>query len=224
MSVNIIFLSILFFYFIGFAYLHADSEITLPSPSQNPIKILLEDLIQKRRTVRDFKKYSLTLEEISKILFSMQGITNKKKKLRAVPSAGGLYPLEIYLILGDAEKISPGVYKYNPSHHSLVNILEKDVRKEVAKAALGQNWMTKSSMIILFAAVIQRTEKKYGSKARTYVDIEVGHAAQNAFLETVALNLDAGVVGAMNEKQLKNLLNLPNNETPIYLMPIGKSA
>lgn len=181
--------------------------------------ISLEEALSKRRSVREFATTPLTLQEVSQLLWAAQGITSPWGG-RTAPSAGALYPLEIYLVAGQVKNLPSGIYKYQPKDHSLLRISEGDKREEVWKAALKQPWVKNAPVIFIFTAVYQRTTQKYGERGIRYVHIETGHAAQNLLLQAVALDLVGVPVGAFYDEVLKKTLNI--KEDPLYIISIGK--
>ena len=176
----------------------------------------------KRRSVREYANLPLTLEDISQLLWAAQGITTEWGG-RTAPSAGALYPLEVYLVVGNVENLACGVYKYKPERHELVKVRDDDVRGELAQAALGQTWVKEGAIDIVIAAVYERTTKKYGDRGVMYVHMEAGHAAQNIYLQAAALNLGMVTVGAFYEDQVKDILGMPGNEIPLYVIPVGRT-
>ncbi|HSV86877.1 MAG TPA: SagB/ThcOx family dehydrogenase [Levilinea sp.] len=206
-------------------------EVSEPSP-QAEAEILVEDLITlpdpvlvgtmtieetmaKRRSVRSYSEELLTVEEIGQLLWSAQGITHPAG-LRTAPSAGALYPLEVYAITQE------GVYHYDPHQHTLSLHLEGDLRPALHVAALGQDSVLEGPLVVAITVVYERTEVRYGmERTPRYVYLEVGHAAQNLLLQAVALELGAVVIGAFFDNQVKSILSLPANEHPIYLIPVG---
>ena len=91
----------------------------------------------------------------------------------------------------------------------------------LAAAALGQEWMKESAIIIVIAAIYDRATRKYGQRGIRYAHMEVGHAAQNVYLQAGSLNLGTTLVGAFDDKRVKEVLKLPSDEQPLGLMPIG---
>jgi SagB-type dehydrogenase family enzyme len=191
------------------------STIALPTPEMDG-DMSLEETLQTRRSVRSFLDEPLELSEISQLLWAAQGITDSSGK-RTAPSAGALYPLEVYLVSKD------GVYHYNPREHSLTSVREGDLRSELCRVALDQEMILEAPVTIVFTAVFERTEKKYGSaRSARYVHMEVGHAAQNVLLQAVALNLGATPAGAFQDEGVHSVLGLPHDHEPLYLIPIGR--
>jgi SagB-type dehydrogenase family enzyme len=93
----------------------------------------------------------------------------------------------------------------------------------LAAAALEQDWLSKAPVTIVLAAIYERTVRKYRNRAERYVQMEVGHAAQNVHLQAVALDLGTVVVGAFDDSEVQRVLFFRPNEQPLCLMPIGKS-
>ena len=155
------------------------------------------------------------------MLWAAQGIIDPEGK-RTAPSAGALYPLEVFLVVGTASDLPAGVYRYRPQAHELVCIAEGDRRAKLAAAALEQEWLAEAPVTIAFAAVYERTARKYRQRAERYVHMEVGHAAQNVHLQAAALALGTVVVGAFADADVKQVLALADNEQPVCLMPVGR--
>jgi len=183
----------------------------------------LELLLSRRRSVRDFGAQPLALAQVACLLWAAQGITDPRG-LRTAPSAGALYPLELYLVAGAVTGLEPGSYRYLPRDGSVERVLAGDQRAALAAAALGQSWLADAAVTLAFAARYGRTTRKYGQRGIQYVHIEAGHAAQNVLLTAVALNLGAAVVGAFDDKHVASVLGLPREETPLYLLPVGQAA
>ena len=198
------------------------TTIQLPEPRLKS-EISLEEALLKRRSIREYANLPLTLEDVSQLLWAAQGITAKWGG-RTAPSAGALYPLEVYLVVGNVENLAAGVYKYKPERHELVKVRDDDVRGELAKAALGQSWVKEGAIDIVIAAVYERTTKKYGDRGMMYTHMEAGHAAQNIYLQAAALDLGMVTIGAFYDDQVKDILDMPRNETPLYVIPVGRKA
>ena len=194
--------------------------VALPRPSVTGSKPL-EHLLAQRRSVRDYRSTTIELARIGQLLWAAQGITDSQG-FRTAPSAGALYPLELYVVAGRIEGLTEGIYHYDPRHHQLTKTRDGDLRSELAKAASSQDWMKDASAIIVFTADYERTTKKYGNRGKRYVHIEVGHAAENLFLQTEALGLATIVVGAFNDAAVARLLELPGDVEPLLLMPVGR--
>ena len=195
--------------------------IKLPRPALKG-SMSVEEALQQRRTVRFFTSRSLDLQQVSQLLWATQGITDPRG-LRTAPSAGATYPLEIYLVAGDrgVTNLTPGVYRYRPVDHALELTLKGDHRTQVARACLSQSWMAAAPVMVVFTAEYQRCTARYGERGIRYTHMEVGHAGENLFLETQALGLAAGIVGAFTDKALRQTLHLPKEHEPLLVMPVG---
>ncbi len=159
--------------------------------------VSVEETLLKRRSVRDFRKRTLTLGEVSQLLWAAQGVTDKRG-FRTAPSAGALYPLETYIIVGDVEGISPGVYKYIPSNNVLVLVISGDRRSELSRACYKQKSVRENSVVIALCAVYERITGRYGDRGLRYVHMEAGHAGQNVALQAVSLGLGTVMIGAFD--------------------------
>ncbi|MEA1925346.1 MAG: SagB/ThcOx family dehydrogenase [Candidatus Altiarchaeota archaeon] len=198
----------------------ADTVIELPEPSLNG-SVSVEEAIKSRRSRREYADAPLRVEEISQILWSAQGITGSTPRYRAAPSAGATNPLELYLIAGDVEGLNQGIYHYNPVKNTLKLKKRGDARESLAEAALNQEYIADAPAVLVFTAAYERTTSKYGDRGIRYVHMEVGHAAQNIYLQCESMNLGTVTVGAFNDTRVKELLN-QTEEEPVYIMPVGK--
>lgn len=195
--------------------------LKLPQPKYDS-NFSIEKTLLERRSVRSYKNEPLTLAGVSQLLWAAQGITEKTKGLRTAPSAGALYPLETYLVVGNVTGLPVGLYKYNPRGHELEKIADGDKRAELSKAALGQSSVSQAPIVIAISAVYERITGKYGQRGIRYTDMEAGHVGENVALQAVALGLSTVMVGAFDDDSVKNVLGLPAAERPLYLIPIGK--
>lgn len=197
-----------------------ETDIILPQP-RHKSDITLEETMLLVKSVRRYSNAALTLQQISQLLWAAQGVKNAAGK-RTVPSAGATYPLEVYAVIGNAEGIACGVYKYNPFKHCLSKTQAGDIRQNLSLAALGQESVAQAPISIVIAAVRERTTERYGKRGIRYVDMEVGHAAQNVCLQAVALGLGTVMVGAFDDNDVTGVLKLPDNEIPLYIIPTGR--
>lgn len=175
----------------------------------------LEECIERRRSIRSFGDKPLTWEEVSTLLWACQGITDRSRGFRAAPSAGATYPLEVYLVTAE------GVFNYRPREHRLTRVKEGDLRRELARAALGQGFVAQAPANFVLAAVPERTTYRYGERGVRYIWIEMGHAAQNLHLQAVALKLGSVPVGAFRDEEVRRLLGLPEGVLVGYIIPVG---
>ncbi|GAG95655.1 unnamed protein product [marine sediment metagenome] len=203
-------------------YALSEEEIKLPSP-QLEGKMSVEEALVRRRSRRVFKDYSLTMEQVSQLLWSAQGITEKRIGFRTAPSAGATYPLDIYLVVGKdkVENLKAGVYHYNPHPHSLTIILEEDRRRELARACLRQRFIEDAPISLIITAEFSRITNRYGKRGVYYAYMEAGHVGQNVYLQAESLGLGTVVIGAFYEEDVSQALNLPDQHIPLYVMPVG---
>ncbi len=199
----------------------ADAVVELPKPRTRG-SLSVEEALARRRSVRDFAANTpVTLEEVSQLLWAAQGTTSPDGK-RTAPSAGALYPIEIYLVAARVEGLLPGLYRYETRRHRLVRIAAGDRRKELAAAALDQESVREAPAALVIAAVEKRTAKKYGSRAERYVKVEAGCVAENVALQAAASGLGTVVVGAFDDARLSAAAALAPGEQPLLVMPFGK--
>ena len=192
---------------------HYGSPVPLPSPAITGT-ISLEKAIGKRRSLRAFRPDPLPMATIGQLLWAGQGVTSPDGK-RAAPSAGALYPLELYVVTPQQ------VMHYLPSGHRAQSRAVSDLRPQLRAAAVGQSSVGTAPVVIVVAAVPGRLSHRYGGKADAFVQIEVGHAAQNILLQAAALGLAAVPVGSLDPSRAADALALPPDQTVLYLIPVG---
>jgi SagB-type dehydrogenase family enzyme len=193
-------------------------RIPLPSP-ETQSEVSVEQAMAERRSVRDFTGQGLAIHSVGQLLWAAQGVTSSQGR-RTAPSAGALYPLEVYIVAGELADLDPGVYRYRPDDHSLSLHVPGDVRVELGRAA-RQAWIADAPMVVVVAAVYERTRRKYGTRTERYVHMEVGHVAQNIYLQAESLGLGTVMVGAFRDAKARAVLQLPSHEAPLALMPVG---
>lgn len=194
-------------------------SLKLPAPHPKS-KTSVEQALSKRRSVRTYKDEPLTIEHISQLCWSAQGITSDWGG-RTAPSAGAKYPLEVFLVVENVDGLDPGVYHYNPSDHSLRKKIDGDKREDLYTSALWQKPVIRAPVNFVISGVYERTMKKYGERGKRYVHMEVGHVCQNIYLQAEALNLGTVVIGAFDDQKVKKVLNLKKEE-PFAIMPVGR--
>jgi SagB-type dehydrogenase family enzyme len=188
----------------------------LPTPRLTG-SVSLEEAISRRASVREFGPQPLRAEEISQLLWAAQGIT-RDWGARSAPSAGALYPLELYLVTPE------GLFLYLPDGHRLALVSSGDLRPPLARAALGQDAVECASAVVVITAVYARSKARYGDKAVRFATLEAGHVAENVLLQAVALGLAAVPVGAFDADELAAVLDLPGSHEPVYLVAVGRLA
>lgn len=194
--------------------------LRLPEPRHDS-DISLEESISRRRSVRDYADGPVTLQEVSQLLWAAQGVTSPEGS-RAAPSAGGTYPLELYVVAGDVRDLGPGVYRYVPDGHQLARTMDGDLRDKLAAAALDQPSVRDGAAVFVLAAVYARTTGRYGDRGIMYVHMEAGHAAENLVLQATALGLGSVTAGAFQDDQVSDVLDLPEDQAPLYVIPVGR--
>ena len=194
--------------------------ISLPAPGFES-EISIEAALLGRRSVRTYQDEPLSLEEVSQLLWAAQGITDGRGR-RTAPSAGALYPLEIFFLAGEVSDLPTGVYRYIPRDHSLSLVGEGDRQTALWEGALRQDAVKDAPAVIVIAAVYERTTVKYGDRGVQYVHMEVGCAAQNIYLQAESLGLGTVFIGAFHDDQVKSALGMEADEQPLAVMPVGK--
>ena len=203
--------------------LKPEELITLPAPKTTG-KISVEEALFSRRSVRTYTKEPITPDDLSRLLWAAQGVTSRagsRDELRTAPSAGALYPLEVYAVAGNVEGVPDGVYHYLPREHALQKVCDGDLRRNLSGCALHQSQITDAAVDIIFTAAFERTTVKYGDRGVRYVYMEAGHAAQNVYLQAESLDLGVCAIGAFYDADVAKLLALPEDEVPIYILSIG---
>ncbi|MDF2955064.1 SagB/ThcOx family dehydrogenase [Candidatus Alkanophaga liquidiphilum] len=182
----------------------------LPEP-QREGKIFLEEAIRKRKSRRRFSVRSLTAAQLSQLIWAA----------KKIPSAGALYPLELYAVIGKdcVEGADAGVYRCEIGRITLHK--PGDLRLELASACLHQMFIAEAPVSFVIAAEYERTTRRYGERGIRYVLMEVGHAGQNIYLQCEALGLGTVAIGAFYDDEVSSVLNLPKMHRPLYVMPVG---
>jgi SagB-type dehydrogenase family enzyme len=188
--------------------------VGLPAPRTEG-DVSLEQAILRRGSIREFSDRELTDAQLGQLLWAAQG---ERADGRTAPSAGGLHPLELYVVRAG------GVAHYRSAGHEIALESDADVRTELAAAALDQRAFHTAPAVVVVAGVTERMAVKYGSRAERYVLIEVGHAAQNLLLEAAVLGLGAVPTGAFHDDEVSELLGFDEGTQPWYLIPIGHPA
>lgn len=217
------------FFFVGNARarkvngnIQEGKRMKLPKPKTHG-EVSLETAIKRRRTIRSFTSEPLSLEQCSQLFWAAQGITEDRGFKRAAPSGGALYPMDIYAVVGEncVKGLEAGAYHYDPKGHAVSLVSKGDLRNKVAGAALSQTWMATAPLNILITAEYYRITRKYGKRGIRYAIIEAGHIGQNILLQSEAMGLGAGVVGAFNDEKVKQVINIPPNHEPLLILPVG---
>jgi SagB-type dehydrogenase family enzyme len=206
------------------------ATIELPKPAFSS-DFSIEEVLEARRSVRSYTDEPVTLEEVSQLLWAAYGITYTREGLpdfirggfKTAPSAGARYPLEIYLVAGNVKGLLPGIYWYVPEGHVIHRLTDGDVRIDLQAACLSQAFAGKAPISIVWSAVYERCTEKYGDRGRDrYVCMDLGHSAQNVYLQCGSLGLGTCAIGAFSDDSLKKLIGMTEEEVPLYVMPVGR--
>jgi len=197
-------------------------RIPLPDP-RGFRGLALEEAIEARRSRREYAPGPLSLEELSRLLHAAQGITDPTRGFRAAPSAGALYPIEVYPVVHDVAGLEPGLYHYAVADHALEQLQVADLRAAVVVAGIGQGFLGTAQVCFILSAIFQRTRWKYRERAYRYVLLEAGHIGQNLYLAATSMGLGACAVGAFLDDSLNELFGLDGRqEGAIYIISVGR--
>jgi SagB-type dehydrogenase family enzyme len=194
----------------------------LPQPRLDS-NFSLEKAISQRRSVRGFGDNPITLDELSQLLWAAQGVTHVAG-LRAAPSAGTLFPMELYVVAGNVVELEAGVYKYQSQGHELFKLKTGDVRKSLTQAAADQSTVAEAAASIVIMAAYEQMLARYGERGTEYTAIEAGHVSQNIYLQATALGLGTVALGAFIDNEVNEILEAPARLMPLYIMPVGRSV
>jgi len=200
-------------------------EIKLPEPVING-SMSIEETMAQRRSVRSYMHKAFDLQNVSQMLWAAYGVSDSIKypnyKLKTAPSAGALYPLEIYLVANNVNGLEQGVYRYIPNENKLIQEIAGNVSYDLTDASWGQTMVEEAPIDIVWTAVFERCTKKYGERGRErYVCMDLGHSGQNVYLQATALGMGTCAIGAFDDEGISEVLNLPEEEEPLYIMPVG---
>ena len=195
----------------------------LPEPLRASNMDALE-AIRRRRSRRSYSSSPLSLEEVATLLYHGVGITgwDNEWPLRSYPCAGGLQPVEAYLVAGNVEDLPPGLYHYEPDTHRLCLMRQGHYLGELAKICLDQEHVAEAPAAIILTAMYQRTASKYHARAYRYIHVDTGAVVENIYIAAEALGLATVVIGAFYDQELCTLLGIDcYTEIPVAVMPIG---
>jgi SagB-type dehydrogenase family enzyme len=193
--------------------------IRLPAPRLNGT-VSVEEALSKRRSVREYDETSLTLENVSQLLWAAQGISYAKNR-RTSPSAGATYPLTVYLSVKNVKGLESGIYRYQVDEHSIVLLKLGDCSVALSHACWDQRFLKSAPVILILSAVYERTTQRYGERGVRYVHMECGHVGENVYLQAEALGLGTVAVGAFDDSKIQEILGI--QESVLYLFPVGHS-
>jgi SagB-type dehydrogenase family enzyme len=197
-------------------------KVKLPKPEYRGMT--LEDAIEKRRSIRNYSKKPITTAQLSQLLFAAQGLTGKTygPDLRSAPSAGALYPFEVYVVANNVQDLPRGIYHYSVLDHALELVKRGDFRSQITEAGAQQEMLGDAAVTFVLSAIFDRVRHKYGERGLRYVYIEAGHVSQNIYLQAVSLELGSVCVGAFLDQKANRLINVDGRkEAVIYLHAVG---
>lgn len=211
-------------------YRVVNGRLELPLPKLDGV-MSVERALANRRSIREYTRDPLTLEELSQILWASYGVSEVTYGFKTTPSAGATYPLNIYVVaypegvlMPNGSYLEPGSYRYYPDAHAIELVRKGDLSYELYKASLEQEWVLKAKACIVITATYERTTRRYGERGVRYVLIEVGHAGQNIYLQATALGLATVAIGAFYDERVREIIGAPHNEHVLYIMPLAKPA
>ena len=187
----------------------------------------LADVLQRRRSVRNFAGTWLGNDSLGRLLhltYGVRGFRQVEGNLaydRPIPSAGGLYPLEVYVAIRRVTAIPDGVYHYDPRAHALEQRRQGDLLASLADMTIDQPMLRSANAVVLTSGIAERTMWKYGQRGYRYVWIEAGHLGQNTYLAAAAMGLGAVAIGGFFDQEIAEFFRLPEGEVPLYLICVG---
>lgn len=214
--------------FLELSYDKTKSIFVLPKPSDIDLGSCgIRNIIEARRSVREYSEESLTLKELSWLLWCTQGvkeIVDRPATLRTVPSAGARHPFETYLLVNRVEGLKPGLYRFLAIDHKLLEVnLDEGLVNKVAEANWSVEMLKKSGVIFIWVAVQYRMTYRYGNRGYRYMYLDAGHVCQNLYLSAEAVGFGVCAVGGFYDDRINCLLNLDGDEQfVIYMATVGK--
>lgn len=210
------------------------SLIDLPQVDKNIIsKANIYDCIKDRRSVRKYADEKISIQELSYLLWSTQGIQKvigeNSATLRTVPSGGASHTFETYLFINRVEHLKNGVYRYLPLEHKLLfmfelNNMNEDIDKATPRQIFVQNFASKSAVVFAWSSIPYRAEYKFDITAHKKILIDVGHVCQNLHIACESINCGACAIGIYDQEFVDKTLQLDGeNEFIIYMAAVGKN-
>jgi SagB-type dehydrogenase family enzyme len=187
----------------------------------------LVDAIARRESQRRFLPAPLTLAELAFLLWSTQGVRRQIHEaavLRTVPSAGCRHPFETCLAVLNIETLSPGIYRYLPLDHALVQETAPDYLAERLTAAVrGQRFAAEAAVTFIWSAIPARTEWRYAEASYKVIALDAGHLCQNLYLACEAIGAGTCAIAAYDQDLADDLIGADGREEfVVYLAPVGR--
>jgi SagB-type dehydrogenase family enzyme len=202
-------------------------DLIPPAEFQRLPRVDLLFAIRNRQSHRQFIEAPLTLDELSFLLWSTQGIQQQLgagHARRTVPSAGARHALETYLCALNVKGLNRGFYRYLALEHQLVvEYGDERAAQKIVRAAFGQNWMSSAATVFIWSAIPYRMEWRYGLAAHKVILLDAGHVCQNLYLACEAINAGTCAVAAYDQELVDELLRVDGkDEFAVYLAAVGK--
>ncbi len=200
----------------------SSKKIELPKPKYRGM--VLEEAIEKRRSIRNYSKQAISMAQLSQLLFAAQGVTGKMydRVLRSAPSAGALYPFEIYIVVNNVQDLPQGIYHYSVLDHGLELVKAGDFSGKITDAGLEQEMLGDAGVTFVLSAIFDRVRCKFGERGFRYVYIEAGHISQNIYLQAVSLGQGSVCAGVFLDEKVNQLIGVDGSkEAAIYLHAVG---
>ncbi|MBN1212024.1 MAG: SagB/ThcOx family dehydrogenase [candidate division Zixibacteria bacterium] len=184
----------------------------------------LEQVIRARKSVRTFSDRTVGFEHLAQLLLSADGLTHQLSQydLRAAPSGGALYPIEIYVIITNVEGLDMGLYHFRVADSSLELVKAGHFNKEIHEAANEQSAVGNSPLTVILTSRFERSTRKYADRGYRYIYMEAGAICENIYLQVTSLGMGTVAVGAFNDRWLNELLEIDGaEEAALLIMPVG---
>ncbi len=196
-------------------------KIDLPS-FEPPRAMSLDEVLRHRKSIRDFQDKPISKGQLSNLLWASTGTQRHEDgyTFRTAPSAGALYPIETYVIANNVKELQAGLYHYSVRGHQLELLAPRELRRQIAEAALGQRMCEAASAVFIWSAVFERCKWKYGQRAYRYIYLDAGHIAENLSLAAVSLDLGTCEIGALFDDHVNAILGLDGNEESVICMAV----
>jgi SagB-type dehydrogenase family enzyme len=202
--------------------------IELPMPEEiPPINVDFMAIVELRTSVRDYRSESMSLLELSHLLWCTQGVKQvlgNKATLRTVPSAGARHAFETYLLIQNVDGVRPGLYRFLALEHKLIEVDGSEgISTEITKACLGQQFVAKSAVTFLWVADVRRMTWRYGERGYRYLHLDAGHICQNLYLSAQVISCGVCAIAAFDDEYINRVLGLDGQEQfVVYLATVGR--
>ncbi|QUH21203.1 SagB/ThcOx family dehydrogenase [Alkaliphilus sp. B6464] len=203
--------------------------IDLPPVETINIKgIDLRKAIESRKSLRKYSNTALTIEELSYLLWSTQGVkqvVSRPATIRTVPSAGARHAIETYLLINKVDGVKPGLYRYIALSHKLMEVnLDPEIDGKISNSCLRQDFIKNSAVTFIWAADAYRMKWRYGERGYRYLHLDAGHVCQNLYLSAEAIDSGVCAIAAFDDDEINSLIGLDGeNKFVLYVATLGKN-